>query len=77
MYTMYFFTDVLLNPNADSTTVIAKIKEMPRSLFFVTMGYIHLSFLYHEENPRMLPKKSCQLYEVSHQSILLLVVVSE
>ena len=41
MYTMYFFTDVLLNPNEDSTTVIAKIKEMPRSLFFVTMGYIY------------------------------------
>ena len=44
MYTMYFFTDVLLNPNADSTPVIAKIKEMPRSLFFVTIGYIHPSF---------------------------------
>ena len=34
-------------------------------------------FLYNEENPRMLPRKSCQLHEVSHQSILLLVVVAE
>ena len=60
--------------NVNSTTVIAKIKGMPRSLFYVIPHYVTMVHIFSFDtmwrNPCIWSLKSCQLHVVTNIPIL-------